>query len=32
MKFKRVDKPIFYFATAPTTDYSKENTEKYANK
>jgi hypothetical protein len=31
-KFKRVDKPIFYFATAPTTAYSKENTEKYAKK
>ena len=29
MKFKRVDKPIFYFATAPTTSYSKENIEKY---
>ncbi len=32
MKFKRVDKPIFYFATAPTTSYSKENIEKYKNK
>jgi hypothetical protein len=29
MKFKRVDKPIFYFATTPTSGYSKENTEKY---
>ena len=32
MKFKRVDKPIFYFATTPTTGYSKENIEKYAAK
>jgi hypothetical protein len=32
MKFKRVDKPIFYFATAPTTAYSKENIDKYENK
>lgn len=32
MKFKRVDKPIFYFATTPTSGYSKENTEKYAQK
>ena len=31
MKFKRVDKPIFYFATTPTTGYSKENTDKYEN-
>jgi hypothetical protein len=31
MKFKRVDKPIFYFATTPTTSYSKENVEKYEN-
>ena len=30
MKFKRVDRPIFYFATTPTSGYSKENTEKYA--
>ena len=29
MKFKRVDKPIFYFATTPTSGYSKENTDKY---
>jgi len=32
MKFKRVDKPIFYFATTPTTGYSKENIEKYGKK
>jgi hypothetical protein len=27
MKFKRVDKPIFYFATTPTSGYSKEHAE-----
>jgi hypothetical protein len=30
MRFKRVDKPIFYFATAPITkSYGKENIDKY---
>jgi hypothetical protein len=32
MKFKKVDKPIFYFATTPTTAYTKENIEKYGGK
>ena len=32
MIFKRVDQPIFYFATTPTSSYSKESVEKYEDK